>query len=147
MNENQKLVLRYLEFKKQTPLYFENLPKEDIAKFKKYSLDTLVFRCLEKMKRYDSFCNEDKIFETRSGKWRSILDIWRHVLFFRPQTTIFDVMDSVARNEHKYYGQYCFEIHRRTFKTYVTGNWGISDKNLRDEFDLYFEDWQNINKE
>jgi hypothetical protein len=85
--------------------------------------------------------------ETHPNKHRSVLDIWRHFKYFNPEITIFEVMDLMYKNKKYLPRQFCYAVRRRVFDFSVTRDFRyISDDNHKDEFGLYFIDWNNIQK-
>lgn len=89
--------------------------------------------------------------ETDMAKNRSTIDIWRHVKFFKPETTIFQVMEILYKGIKKglYYTVRCPDISRRVFKIRKLRirNAGSSlafGFDTGDEFGLHIQDWENI---
>ena len=144
----QKRVLKYISDKDTSTLTFDD---ECVLKEfdKESSLDDLVYKCLYYTNSYYSWVEiYPGMFEieTISGKWRSSLDIWRHVKHFRPEATIFEVMNSLYNIKESLVGHYCPDIRRRVFKlNRFTFTSGLIDLDCPDEYGLYFEDWREIN--
>ena len=117
---------------------------------KKMSLDEMVIAMLSLSKVLSSM-NLEGVFETRRDKWRSSLDIWRHVKLYKPKATIFDVMDSLFRQQERLTGLYCITIKRRVFRAvsvdpFRAEIYEFRDKNEVDEYNLKFISWKGINK-
>ena len=137
---NQEKVLNYLGDKDLTTLRFNGGPH--LRKIE--DLDLLVFRVIGCTGKYASINTENKRIETHSNRWRSSIDIWRHVKYYKPEVTIFDVMNSLYNMRNRLRGQYCHLIYRRTFKTSRGGY--IYDQERGDEYNLSFDQWKDINK-
>src|SRR3972149_8159500 len=143
----QNFVNEYISNKNINPLQFKywnlnnQLTEVVIENHEKLSLDRLVLKCLDLTNLYHSY-SEDNVIETNMGKYRSVLDIWRHVKYFRPEVTIFEVMNSLYRNREKLAGQYCINIRRRVFKLKKYNNilTILNSQNSFDEFGLKFKD-------
>lgn len=143
-------VENWLEDKNPIPLEFFGLTEKNFTtKFREIPLDDLVVEVLELTKKFPSANTETKNIETPSFKYRSSYDIWRHVIYFQPQFTLLDVMNSIYKNEKKFYGQYCTTIYKRVFRTKdrMSNFLYNENKKIEDEYDLTFSDWNNINKE
>lgn len=139
------------------PLYFVEEMEDDNCnyiweerkipeKWKKLDLCDLIFKILEHSETccstYKS-CTED--YETDADTFRSSLDIWRHVIYIKPEITIFQVMSAIWERREELAGQYCYEIYRRVFKKCTWGT--IDDEYEEDEYGLTFEQWKDIDKE
>lgn len=151
---NQDNVLNYIRNRNKSSLIFCDSyspikDKKDIADFK--DLDDAIIKCLHLTFLYDSYREDENIFETSRSKWRSSLDIWRHVKHYLPDTNIFEVMESLFRQRKQLSGHYCPNIHRRVFKLSKDyNNHGLMIYNydgslVTDEYGLNFYDWENIN--
>jgi len=81
--------------------------------------------------------------ETGINKWRSSLDIWRHTKFYKPEVTIFEVMEALYNMSKYYVGHYCPDISRRVFKLKKNCDAFLQTED-RDEYGLYFYEWKNI---
>jgi hypothetical protein len=86
--------------------------------------------------------------ETSAGRNRSSLDLWRHLKFYLPEITIYDVMHSLYNlmQDKPIHSQYCYTVQRRVFNCRESGytapiNYGIQSK---DEYGLLFSEWKNI---
>lgn len=149
---NKDLVLRYINRRNKNSLIFcyfngEDLDKTTSSLIELLPLDLLILECL---KLSLSYCSKDSVndkIETEPNKYRSSLDIWRHVIYFNPEITIFDVMESLYENRGKLITHYCPDIKRRVFKLprdhYFTS---MNDEDCLDEYELTFYDWENINE-
>ena len=141
-NYTREMVDYFLEDKQCIPLMFYNLPKEREPR-KTLGLKGIVYHCLELTGNYHSQNTVTNNIETSSDRFRSVYDIWRHVLYYRPKVTIIDVMNTLWRFRRSYIGHYCPDIQRRVFKVGSGLSWeGMPDQDVADEFDLYFEDWK-----
>lgn len=83
------------------------------------------------------------IKETRMGAYRNSLDIWRHIILFHPDVTIFEVMAALFNLSNILRGWYCSTVKRRVFWKEPT-NRGYSNTDYKDEYGLYLLDWKNI---
>jgi len=154
LKTKKKRVNNYISDKDCSPLHF-NLT-EAVAKrllderVQDSSLDEKVFWALHRCKQFSSI-NKLGNTETRADKWRSSLDIWRHVIYRNPEITIFDVMTSLYDQQGKLLSLCCNAINRRVFRTGIgedfrVGAYGFKDKNIEDEYMLEFISWKNINR-
>lgn len=153
--ENRQKVLDYCSQHDTYPLYFYEY-ESDKEEFnpEKYSIDDMVRRVFELSKRYPSFNSNTGEYESSANRWRSVLDIWRHIIFFYPTVEIFDVMHSLYKLREECSGQYCTDVNRRTFKSkggsvlYANLQYAQQMRSYcgrtTDEFDLVWEDWENI---
>lgn len=144
MTDEEEMVLNYINLEDCSPLMFVNREGEHSSPSIYYvNLDLMVYDCLDLA--YDHYSiNIRKITETHPDKWRSVLDIWRHVIFFNPKIDIFSVMRSLYRQQSKLVGHYCGNIHRRVFKLEKNASDCLLFTQDRDEFGLHFDDWKNI---
>jgi len=138
----QKAVLSYLSYHDTSPLVFledksENIPDD---------LDELIIFCLERMSYNSSKNYINNRIETDPNKWRSSIDIWRHVKFYKPEITIFDVMDSLYRQQDELVGHYCITVQRQVFKLRMLNTRGGFYSDIDTEFGFEFIDWGGINK-
>ncbi len=151
MNKKIK-VLNYLNNNLTTPLNFgKDFDYNDfIRKSKKYTLDEFVLECLKNARNYGSYDkNNDQ--ETRCYAYRSALDIWRHVIYFKPEVTIFNVMSILYNNQIDLGGLFCWDVKRRVFYNVDReedddGNY-IDDAESSDEFGFPFFEWEDIDKD
>lgn len=161
--ENRQKVLNYLAEQNTCPLYFNNYEsnKEEFDPTK-YPVESMVKRVLELSRSYASYNSDSDEFESSKNRWRSSLDIWRHIIYYYPTIEIFDVMHEL----HKLYlvdvnGQFCNDILRRTFRIILEGSCRCStcmvnymsaismksytyDSRTKDEYDLDWEEWRDI---
>ncbi|HBY20782.1 MAG TPA: hypothetical protein DEG71_07210 [Clostridiales bacterium] len=139
--EKEDLVLKYIENKNTTPLYFHFNINESFSIF---TLKYLIIKILDLSEEYES-CSIENELETNSGKWRSVLDIWRHVIYYKPDINIFEVMRELFSIGNEYLvGHYCENIKRRVFKLDKNTTGCALFTGKVDEFGLYFSDWETI---
>ena len=148
MTTPEESVLDYIKIYNKGILYFREVENE-LLHIK--DVDDLVDNCMTLLREKGSYRileSGTKYLETHPGKFRSSLDIWRHILAVRPEITIFEVMNSIYNIRDRLYGQYCSEVHRRVFKIHLVGYYdhGLESTNYRDEYNLLFKDWENIGK-
>jgi hypothetical protein len=81
-------------------------------------------------------------YETSGGRRRSSLDVWRHLITYYPELTIFEVMSSLCKLElnRLINSNYCYDVRRRVF---LPGNYYGWDS-YKDEYGLHLTDWENI---
>jgi hypothetical protein len=120
----------------------------------KFTVDDMVVRALLLSKSHHSAFENGEI-ESYKNRYRSCLDIWRHIKYYYPDISIFDVMHSLYSTYHiKTSGQFCCDVNRRTFKielgTPPRTNYMSRDgmhiycNRSFDEFGLDWEDWKDI---
>jgi len=145
-----------IEDTEKFPLCFHNFEDratmkqiEKVKTFDKISLDDLIIEILYLLKRFGSENTVTNVLETGMFKYRSALDIWRHVIYFQKNHTLLDVMDTIYKNSDKLYGQYCTDVSRRVFMKKDVGqnHLGVELTGEHDEFGLLFFEWNNINEE
>lgn len=148
------------------PLYFNEYVRKDELLFDESSIDDnainkMIYRTLQLAKEFSSYTKNGSDFEAGKDRWRSCLDIWRHIIYYYPSISIFDVM----HNLYKMYntgplgvkGQFCNDIKRRTFKyggqetigipltSYMSAEFmNRHNGRITDEFDLVWDEWENI---
>ncbi len=153
MNNREK-VLNYLNSEDITPLHFHFTDDfNDKLEFEKVSgnINELV-KLVLKFTRGTSSYNVDDEFACGIERWRSCIDIWRHIIYYFPNITIFEVMKSLYDIRDECGGQYCGTVRRRTFKIKIySGDRGWFNQtfdglytDFRDEFGLLWEDWETI---
>ncbi len=152
MSDLRERIDSYLSRHETSPLEFKEIfsereIKSDISDTQ--SLETLIERCLQLMEIACSYNTETGALETIDGKWRSSLDIWRHIKLFRPQVTIYQVMKTLWIIKSKLVGHYCPDIRRRVFKLKETNLtcglvYGTMYKRQLDEYDVDFPDWDTL---
>jgi hypothetical protein len=121
------------------------LTKSELDKLK--TLDDKILKILTLCYRYNSYIVGETHFETSSGRSRSSLDLWRHIVYFYPEVTIFEVMKSLVNlyESHKVGELFCSTVHRRVF--YSTNSnyysyYGFG--NTKDEYKLTLKQWKDI---
>jgi hypothetical protein len=162
--ENRDRVNKYLNSNyvdSLSPLYFNGYesPKDEFDP-DKHSVEAMCKRMLQLTRSYPSFDEDTKELECSSGRNRSSLDVWRHIRYYYPQITIYDVMNALYNIDEEndgYYGFFCGNIKRRIFKmgvghrTVENQDWqrnfnrsGVFDRNNLDEYELFWNDWKDI---
>jgi len=152
MDEQCQIVLDYISSKCQDTLVFcDEDGKDGYSIDKEFntmpSFEDTIYTCLRYTLRYWSKNKETNKLETNNGRWRSSLDIWRHVKQYYPECTIFDVMRGLYRIESELGGNYCKDIYRRTFKINPNRLFNMMDRPDRDEYGLLWQDWEHIGEE
>lgn len=155
--ENRNKVLNYLNSENVEsiePLVFDGYESigEEFTPREFYTVDDMVRLILTLMEDYTSVSFNDREFQTRQKRWRSCLDIWRHIKYYNSNIEIFDIMHSLYNIKKECGGQYCTEIERRTFRIkgieYGSYSWNNNQTDYisydGDEFGLLWEDWENI---
>jgi len=153
LKTKKKRVNDYLSDKDCTPLHFNltaTVTRQLVNdKIQEGSLDKKIIAVLNLSKRFKSI-NENGRIETPADKWRSSLDIWRHILYGNPDVTIFDVMDSLYKQQDNLLSLYCNRIKRRVFRTRFNEDfrlaYGFMHKEAEDEYQLEFIHWKEINR-
>lgn len=150
--EHRQKVYDYLNseyIKSTSPLLFKDYqsPNEEFDP-SKYSVNDMVRRVLILSNNYFSVNSENNSIETCSERWRSSLDIWRHIKYYYPEITIFDVMTAIYDIRGELGGQYCSFIKRRTFRikgehTFGSRSW-VNNQFGIDEYGLNWKDWEDI---
>jgi hypothetical protein len=156
--ENRDKVNNYLNsfyVQSLSPLKFNNYEsnKEEFDS-SKHSIESMVLRALELTKMYPSYDVETNEFECLSKAMRSSLDIWRHIKYYYPDVTIFQVMNAlfnVYEGGTDHYGLFCCNINRRVFKVgrkgFTESSWmrdmSSSGRSV-DEYGLVWDDWKDI---
>ena len=134
----------YSSTTKQTPLVFAG---GGLVKFK--DLQDLVHKIIVLTQQFPSK-EEGGEIETSPGRWRSVTDIWRHVINTMPEATLADVMRAVYSIRHKLVGHYCGGIRRRVFRSKEATGVGSGyrlhtvESSRFDEFGLEFAMWEDI---
>ena len=149
MNEdNREIVNRYLKHVPTSDLQFQELFLEGNpvgAGLDELPLDDLVEKCLNLTFFYSSV-SDDLGEECYNGRDRSVLDIWRHVKFFSPDTTIFEVMNSIHKlsKTKRLVGQHCNDTGRQMFNLKTNQprySLFVEDET---EFGFDFYEWEGI---
>lgn len=142
----QELVQNYIDKYDTSPLKFAK-PTYHSHNFhydEKADLKELVIDILKGTLRLFSVVAETEEYECDADRNRSSLDIWRHVIFFRPSTTIFEVMEKLYElvAERRITSIYCGNVKRRVFRYYTDSNHlGCS---TNDEYGLELINWKRI---
>ena len=160
MNElNRQKVLDYLSHNNTDPLYFhEYTSTQDEFKAEDHTVESMILRALFLCKDYASYSFDTGDYETSSERLRSCIDIWRHIIYYYPEITIFDVMHGMYNLKDKLGGQFCPDVKRRVFASKIAYNkencfqglWKndqdsiCNDYTYVDEFKLKWQDWKDI---
>lgn len=146
MNQKQQQVANYISDREQNILHWK-IKNEVNEKLSKLNLDDLIIQTVGLTSIYNSY-NEKNMRTCYDDRWRSSLDIWRHVKFYKPDVTIFQVMNSLFSLQDKLIGHYCEQIWRRVFRKKIGNSTSIlRGLRERDEYNLTFYEWENIDKE
>ncbi len=135
-------VITYLRGRNKSPLHFMNSylgEKIDIKNAERRSLIGLIIEILSYNEDYYSSGKGTKRKEYYD--YRTSLDIWRHVIYYRPEVTIFEVMKCIANNKEKFVGHICHEIDCRVFSNSI-GESEPDDQDDFDEYGLMFKEWK-----
>lgn len=81
--------------------------------------------------------------ETTAGRRRSVFDIWRHVKYYLPEITIFEIMREIFKNKESFIIGYCSTIRRIVLCYYGEGS-SRYFVNFIDEYGNRIRDWENI---
>ncbi len=113
------------------------------------NLEDLTLNCLFLTSGFPSFNPDTNLYETLSNRRRSSLDIWRHVKYFKPEATIFDIMAILYKNRSSFHSNYCSQVYRRVFKFPYFGDVSLRtfDSTYHDEYGLSFIQWKNLSTE
>lgn len=158
--ENRDKVNNYLNSSlvdSLSPLYFNGYesPKDEFDP-DKYSIEKMIERVLLLSREYSSYDRETKECETGEDRWRSVIDIWRHIIYYYPNIEIFDVMRGIYNIRYNLGGQFCTTVLRRTFRFSLPGEECTHSRFQKaremtgyygkptDEFDLVWDDWKDI---
>jgi len=143
--KNEESVLMYIKSKDKTPLCFHFPYGNNFLSA--YRLRELITEILDLSDEFPSY-NVDNEIETDCGRWRSVLDIWRHVIYYKPDINIFEVMRELFSIGDEYLvGHYCRDILKRVFKLRKNTNHCSLFIQDRDEFGLCFSAWETIGME
>jgi hypothetical protein len=158
MNENNRNQVEYYlkngYVMSLAPLFFEGY-LSNVEEFdpNKYSVEDMIERTLELCKDHYSTNSETKDWETGPNRSRSSLDIWRHIKYYYPTITIFDVMHALYNmgkndmEDQNLGGLFCPDIRRRVFRLLRLESHGEYDRGFgwpSDEYGLKFNDWEDI---
>ena len=157
-------VKSYLNDKNTSPLHFfldssayksyfeQEIPETAIEQnnteeLKQLPLPELIVKVIY-LTQYFKSENELGKIETGFAKNRSSLDIWRHVKYYLPDVTIYDIMHELFKlNYDHFYTLFCPDIKRRVFHWYCLRASSNHDVNYRDEYGLTYYDWETIKEE
>lgn len=140
--ERRNKVLNYINTHRNDVLHFYITPG---IYMENLSIELPLIEIILKILYLSEYCwseNTDNAIETLPRKWRSSLDIWRHVKYFRPDVTIFEVMECLWHHRDKFSGHYCNVICRRVFRLRC---YGYLTKDQYDEYKICFKSWGSIN--
>lgn len=124
------------------------LPQKENYSSNREFLKDLVRVILQYTKHNYSINSVTKEMETVPGRNRTSLDLWRHIIYFFPEISIFEVMRALHSTTLTTF--FCYTIEKRVFPTikfYDLGvNTGCSASSVLhpDEYDLLYKDWENI---
>lgn len=151
-DELVKNVEEYVSNNKHTPLEFldYNSPvKIKLELENTPSIESMITRVLELSCEYYSVGINGNP-ETSSNRFRSSLDIWRHIIYYYPQVTIFQVMKGLWDMKDSLVGHYCPDVRRRVFKLKKSCSsnihlyYGPGSLHISDEYHSDFPDWENL---
>lgn len=147
LKEKQRRVFYYLQgMDATTPLNFGAYSELIVEQIKNLSDDELVLKVLDETDRHSSFY-QDQVQQCWPGHARSSGDIWRHCIFFRPSITLLDILTIIYKNQEQIVGHFCDDVKKRVFKLKKNQpKWYLLSELKRDEYNLYFADWENINR-
>jgi hypothetical protein len=148
---NEEKVLNYIKNFNSSPLYFYENVQIEFNKLKDSPLWECIERILELTEDYSSNrkIGERLVSETSANRTRSSFDIWRHILSIKPETTIFDVLREMYKNQSELVGHYCSSVYRQVFRLRKIVNnlrdedWKLYTDNIT-EYSVHFKDWENI---
>lgn len=135
--ELRRKVANYLRGCNVSPLKFNGYdsPKDEFDP-SKFSVVDVIIRVLELTRDHTSLIAENGAFQCRADASRSVLDIWRHIRYYYPTISLFEVM----RNMHKVKGLgglFCTTVMRQVFNFYE----GFYT-DAKTEFDIMFDEWR-----
>lgn len=141
--ERQESVKHYLNNVLTSRLIFWDADEKEAVVFPKTvsstKLDELVYFVIKNMETFSS--KSGRTIETLPGRRRSVIDIWRHVINFKKDVTIFEVMESIYKLRLKLVGHYCNMTRRSVFFARDSLN-GDSSEHTPFDDDDYFEDFE-----
>lgn len=146
---NREKVMKFLTTVDTSPLIFELYQSPNCEQnHKKFTVEDMVRRAL-RLSYYHKSCTLDGEIVCQNDRWRSSLDIWRHIKFFYPHVEIFDVLNALYEIQNECGGQFCDLIGRRTFKLKGMNGMGECWSNCQDfcdndEYGLSWKDWEGI---
>ena len=136
--KRREKILNYINTCRTDPLHFVHEGKV-VKEILHDSLITLIRGVLRHSENCCSI-NSSEILETRSGRRRSSLDIWRHVKYFIPDVDIFTVMETLYVMRGELYGNYCWLVKRGVF-TMDSYRSGVNNF-LSREYMITFNAWK-----
>lgn len=120
--------------------------KEIKAPSKRMSLQKLVEFLIKMAGSCQTRYVKSRKYQCHTGASRSAFDIWRCVKYYRPDVTLFQVMNCMARlPEDNYSRSYCTVVRKRVFH-YTSYGAYHGDDIQKDEFGLVYSDWASIGK-
>jgi hypothetical protein len=145
IGEKRENVKTFMEDVDISPLVFDGYDSPR-KKLNSTDVNAMVLRCLRLTIAYKSASVKMPLVEQcKENASRSVLDIWRHIIYYYPDITIFQVMNSlfdlVASSVVT--TLYCNQIKRRVFFFSAYPNY-IRNRLSVDEFDLAIDDWRDI---
>lgn len=139
----RRKVAKYLRNIDISPLMFEgytsNKGEFDISK---YSIQSMIERALDLSYRYNSINIRTGLVETYGGRYRSIIDIWRHIRYYYPRISIFEVMRNVKMVDGLI-GHYCPNIRRYVMQT-IENKPFTRLNDSRSEFGFFFHLYDEV---
>ena len=139
-NWKKSLVEVFVKDLNKIPLHFEILG--ELVFLNVDTEDACFLQITQLMSRCSSVDDRGRIIRSNIDDF-SVEDVWRHMLYFYPDASIFNTMErlyeEVTVNES--IGQYVSGASRRFTNS---GRRRIYDVRSRDEFGLRFDDWENI---
>lgn len=150
MTEEQEKIIKYVKSRKnwKRPLVFLGMTETHKLRLKNRSFDDLCLEILNMTRIYPSHrwdvLTKKHVWETRRGAARSVGDIWRHILYYRPKTSLFQVMAAFYRIQHHVFSSYCSDVRRRVFSPHLHSSDYVHGG--RNEFNVEFRLWEDIDK-
>lgn len=151
MKQNiRDLVDAYISTQDMSELTFRSNPycfyqfDDDLAKerIKSMKIDNMILEILKLSKKFDSHNNRER--ETCLDCLRSAQDIYRHIIHFRSDISLYDVMNCLhdLSKNGDIFTHVCCTIERRVF--YINDDPEMRDYYTDDEYGLDFSQWENI---
>lgn len=145
-----KLVENYLDSipALRHPLVFHGYGEKSLQFQHTPDIINMIEKVLDLSMDYPSYLwfeGEEFSYETGAGRWRSVIDIWRHIVFFYPDVTIYQVMEAIYAYQYLFVGHFCTAVQRRVF---LLKEYSDDDELYTydyDEFSLKFSQWEHIN--
>jgi hypothetical protein len=149
----RRLVNVYLKTEETSPLILNGWFKRRAKVFNLsvYSMEEIVLKVLSLTEQYPTETRDGRDYVSEKSN-RSCVDIWRLIINFIPEVTIFQVMNSIYKIKDKLNCQYCFSIEKRVFYVnsirnslnIILPSSFVHHSEKKDEFGLYFEEWGRI---